>query len=99
MYPGDFGQVRHTAQGITLAQILPQLPRKLANGDVYRLAIKLTAAVLQLIETPWLDGSWNKNVIMFTRISPNVTSNVDIKYPMLIKEFATGMIPAVLLYR
>ncbi|PVH92337.1 hypothetical protein DM02DRAFT_543892 [Periconia macrospinosa] len=86
-YPGDFGQVRHAAQELTLTQILPQLPQKLANGDVYRLAITLAASVLQLIETPWLDGAWNKGAIIFTRLCSNVSGNVDIKYPLLIKDF------------
>ena len=91
-YPGDFGQDHHAAQGLTLAQILPQLPHNLANGDVYRLAITLAASVLQLIETPWLDGAWNKSAIIFTRVCSNITQSVDIRYPLLIRDFTPGML-------
>lgn len=98
VYPGDLGQVRHAAQGLTLAQILPQIPKKLANGDVYRLAITLTASVLQLIETPWWNGAWNKSAIMFTRMGPSVTGNIDIKYPLLVRDFAPGMLLALRSY-
>jgi hypothetical protein len=98
-YPGDFAQVYHAAQGITLAQILPQLSRKLANGDIYQLAIILTATVLQLIETPWLDGAWNKNGILFTRTCSNITGHFDIKYPLLMGSFTPGTYSAPLSYR
>jgi hypothetical protein len=72
---------------MTLAQILPQLPRRLASGDIYQLAVVLTATVLQLIETPWLEGSWNKDGILFTRLCSAAGGNLDIKYPLLLRDF------------
>lgn len=89
-YPGDSDQGLNTPKEITLAQIIPQLPQKLANGDIYRLCIKLAASVLQLIQTPWLNQAWNKSAILFTRHGSNMTGNVDIKHPFLIADFVSS---------
>jgi hypothetical protein len=97
-YPGESAQVCQATQGVTLAQVLPQLSQRLKNGDMYQLAVILTATVLQLMETPWLDGSWNKNGIFFTRTCSDITGNVDIKYPSLVADFVPGMYMDLPLY-
>ncbi|KAH7411570.1 hypothetical protein DE146DRAFT_241713 [Phaeosphaeria sp. MPI-PUGE-AT-0046c] len=89
-YPGNTTvQILNDTQGLTLTQILPQVPRQLANGDMYQLAIALAATVLQFIETPWLDSAWNKDGILFTKCCSRVSGNVDIKYPLLLRDFTT----------
>jgi hypothetical protein len=92
-YPGSLSQPHQRTQGVTLTQTLPQLSYRLASGDIYRLAIILTATVLQLIETPWMEKAWNKDVIVFTRTCSKLAGNVDIKYPSLLKEFPSSKCP------
>lgn len=90
-YPRDPAlQALDGTKSFTLTQILPQVPRQIVNGDTYQLAIALAAAVLQLIETPWLDSTWNKDGILFTRSCSRVDGNVDIKYPLLLRDFDSG---------
>lgn len=91
-YPGGSTvRVVTDIEGLTLTDILSQIPRHLANGDIYQLAIALAATVLQFVETPWLDGTWNKNNILFTKSCFRVNGKVDIKYPLLLRDFQSGM--------
>jgi hypothetical protein len=80
---------QYVTKEVTLEQTLPQLPRNLANGDLYVLAITLVASLFQLVESPWLDKSWNKKGIFF--VTPKNTGKpdmVDIKYPILMEYFS-----------
>jgi hypothetical protein len=73
---------------LTLEQMLPRLSTKLYNGDLYALAITLVASVFQLIETPWLDKTWNEKGIVFIRAQTDGMANsADIRYPILMEEF------------
>ncbi|KAF2873674.1 hypothetical protein BDV95DRAFT_517599 [Massariosphaeria phaeospora] len=76
---------------LTLDKVLPILSSRLANGDLYTLSITLTTAVFQLIETPWFDQSWDKTAIAFPKTGVG-SFNVNIKRPLLIRNFHEAMI-------
>ena len=81
------GLENYFPQEITLEKLLPKLPQRLSNGDVYNLAITLTASVFQLIDTPWLSQTWTKSTIMFLKPKPGTMSEVDITRPILVQQF------------
>lgn len=81
------GLENYFSQEITLEEILPKLPQRLSNGDIYNLAITLTASVFQLIDTPWLNQTWTKSAIMFLKSKPGTISEVDITHPILMQQF------------
>jgi len=89
-YPRKSGPENYFPQEITLEKILPKLPQRLSNGDVYHLAITLVASVFQLIDTPWLDQTWTKRAIMFLKPKPGTKSEVDITHPILMQHFDTS---------
>ncbi|KAF2271109.1 hypothetical protein CC78DRAFT_550067 [Lojkania enalia] len=88
-YTGQIGLEKCLDQDVTLAKMLSKLPQRLANGDIYNLAITLTASIFQLIDTPWLTQTWTKKAIIFRNLKPKTTSNIDITRPILVQTFGS----------
>lgn len=73
---------------VTLEDLLPKLQGRFATRELYALAITLTASVLQLSHTPWLQALWCKRDIVFLRANHYSYTSVDIQHPYLIQTYS-----------
>lgn len=88
LYPSVSPAIQYVNQCATLETLLPELQGKLPLEELYCLAITLVASVFQLSHTPWLHQEWTKKDIAFLRASSNLSLEVDIKYPYLVRDFS-----------
>lgn len=78
---------------VTLGDLLQKLQGRLAIRELYALAITLTASLLQLSHTPWLQALWCKRDIAFLRANHHSYTSVDIQHPYLIQTYPLSRYP------
>ncbi|PGH13361.1 hypothetical protein AJ80_06355 [Polytolypa hystricis UAMH7299] len=76
---------------VTLGDLLPNVQGRLAIEELYTLSITLTASLLQLGPTPWLDDVWCKSGIAFLRTNTSSHTLIDVKHPYLVHTYEGSM--------
>ncbi|KAF1960347.1 hypothetical protein CC80DRAFT_582911 [Byssothecium circinans] len=74
---------------VSLENILQKRSYNLSQKERYTLSITLASSLLQLSQTPWLQGPWNKADIIFLRAKdrrPVSEFAVDLAHPYLARE-------------